>query len=169
MRRFISVSLACALGFTVTSIVRAQTAPQASASSSSLSTADAQSKPPATAQTTQTTTPDLSSRSLFEQTWNQFQFGGRLSSIDGDPARWQRYQDLRDGVLFTDARYSREDPAGSWLFRGTADNVGYRDQRYSALYEHPGRFSVSGLWDQIPQFYSVDTQTPYTTTVSPLL
>ena len=72
-------------------------------------------------------------------------------------------------MLFTDGRYLREDPAGNWLFRGTADNVGYRDQRYSGVYERPGRFTVSGLWDQIPQFYSVDTMTPYTTTVSPLL
>ena len=39
-------------------------------------------------------TPEVT-RSLFEPTWNQFQFGGRLSSLDGDPARWQRYQDLQ--------------------------------------------------------------------------
>ena len=28
---------------------------------------------------------------------------------------------------------------------------------------------ISGLWDEIPQFYSVDTKTPYTTTDSPLV
>src|SRR5262245_57798154 len=50
--------------------------------------------------------PDIT-RGLFEPTWHQFQIGGRFSSVDGDPARWQRYQDLRDGVLFTDARYER--------------------------------------------------------------
>jgi hypothetical protein len=27
---------------------------------------------------------------------------------------------------------------------------------------------ISGLWDQIPQFYSVDTKTPYTSDTSPL-
>ena len=58
------------------------------------------------------------------------QFGGRWSSVSGDPARFQRYQDLRDGVLFTDARFAREDPDGNWLFRAAADNVGWRDQRY---------------------------------------
>ena len=51
-------------------------------------------------------------RSLFEPTWRQFEFGGRFSSIDGDPARFQRYEDFRDGVLFTDARYAREEPDG---------------------------------------------------------
>jgi MtrB/PioB family decaheme-associated outer membrane protein len=88
--------------------------------------------------------------------------------VSGDPARWRRYQDLRDGVTFTDARYAREDPTGIWLLRATADNVGYRDQRYSANYERTGKFVISGLWDEIPQFYSIDTKTPYTTSASPL-
>ena len=79
-------------------------------------------------------------RSLFEPTWRQFQISGRLSSVSGDPARWQRYQDLRDGVLFTDARYEKEDPNGAWLFHAAADNVGFRDQRYFADYERTGRF-----------------------------
>jgi len=99
--------------------------------------------------------------SLFDQTWRQFQFGARLTSVEGDPARFQRYQDVRDGVSFTDARYATEAPQGEWRFRAAADNVGYRDQRYFADYERTGRFKVSGLWTEIPQFYSVDTATPY--------
>jgi hypothetical protein len=102
------------------------------------------------------------SRSLFEQTWHQFEFSGRVSSIDGDPARFQRYGDLRDGVLFTDARQAGEHPEGDWLYRVAADNVGWRDQRFFGAYERPGRFAISGLWDEIPQFYSVDTKTPFT-------
>ena len=43
-----------------------------------------------------------------------------------------------------------------------ADNVGWRDQKFFGTYEQTGKFVVSGLWDQIPQFYSVDTKTPYT-------
>ena len=117
----------------------------------------------------QAPTESGSTRSLFDSVWNQVQFGGRLSDIDGDPARWQRYQDLRDGVLVTDFKFAREAADGRWLFKTTADNVGYRDQRYWGTYEQVGRFSVTGLWDEIPQFYSVDTRTPYTTTVSPLL
>ncbi len=82
--------------------------------------------------------------SLFEPTWRQFQFGARATSIDGDPARFQRYQDERDGVLFTDFRFAREDAAERWLFRATADNLGWRDHRYTAHYEQPGRLVVSG-------------------------
>jgi MtrB/PioB family decaheme-associated outer membrane protein len=147
MRRLVLMSLVSSLGLAVPGAVRAQTPTQ----------------PPAAAPA------EEPSRSLFEPTWHQFQIGGRATSIDGDPARFQRYQDIRDGLLFTDARFAREDAAGSWLYRLTADNLGYRDQRYSGVYERTGRFVVSGLWDEIPQFYSVDTKTPYTTTQSPLL
>src|SRR3954469_11145622 len=111
---------------------------------------------------------DADTRSLFDETWNQFQLGGRLSHIDGDPARFQRYQDVRNGVLFTNARFSRDDPGGLWQYRVTADNVGYRDQRFSGAYQRTGRFVISGLWDEIPQFYSVDSKTPYTMSGSPL-
>src|SRR6187402_1472608 len=110
---------------------------------------------PAAAQAPAATEADT--RSLFDPRANQMQIGGRFSSIDGDPARFQRYQDLRDGVLFTDARFARSDAAGRWFFNAGADNVGYRDQRYSLDYERTGKFKVSGLWDEIPQFYSVDT------------
>jgi MtrB/PioB family decaheme-associated outer membrane protein len=143
---------------------RAQaTQPPASASTTA--------QPPATQPPAQPAAPAAAAdtgRSLFEPTWRQFEVGGRFTSIDGDPARFQRYQDIRDGLLFTDARYANEDPAGAWSYRVGADNVGWRDQRFFGQYERAGRFVVSGLWDQIPQFYSVDTRTPYTMSGSPL-
>ena len=37
------------------------------------------------------------SRSLFALTDRELFIGGRVTSIDGDPARFQRYQDQRDG------------------------------------------------------------------------
>jgi MtrB/PioB family decaheme-associated outer membrane protein len=112
---------------------------------------------------------DLDTGSLFDTRANQAQIGGRFSSIDGDPARFQRYQDFRDGVLFTDGRYSRSESSGRWFFNASADNVGWRDQRYAAEYQRTGKFVVTGLWDQIPQFYSVDTRTPFSPAPSPLL
>ena len=105
--------------------------------------------------------PADDTRSLFDTTWRQFQIGGRLSSVEGDPARWQRYRDLRDGVLFTNARYEHVWAATGQLFQVAADNVGWRDGRYVGVLERHGRFAVTGSWDGIPQFYSVDTKTPY--------
>ena len=121
--------------------------------------------PPAAAQEAQPAAGAAvdSSRSLFDLEPNQFEFAARTTTIDGDPARFQRYGDFRDGVLFTAGRYTREGPGGAWSLHATADNVGWRDQKFAASYERPGRFQLSGMWDQIPQFYSVDTSTPYTT------
>jgi len=161
MRRLLLIHLLCGSGLALPSIVWAQaTTPPPSSTSS---TAGSQAKPAPTSQPAPAAAPE-EERSLFDQTWHQFQFGGRATSIDGDPARFQRYQDVRDGVLFTDAKYATEAPEGDWSFRATADNLGWRDQRYFADYERTGRFKVSGLWDSIPQFYSVDTATPYSHT-----
>ena len=99
------------------------------------------------------------SRSLFAPSWNMFQLSGRVSSISGDPARWQRYQDLGDGLLFTQGRVLHETP--DWNGSFSADNVGWRDQRYIGSYERIGFLKVNGLFDEIPQFYSVDTRTAF--------
>ncbi len=147
MSRLVLMSLVLSLSLVAALPVRAQTATESDAEA-------------ATAQEPGEAGVDTS-RSLFEPTWHQFEFGGRISSVSGDPARFQRYQDLRDGILFTDARFERADPGGAWLFHAGADNVGWRDQRFFADYERTGLFVVSGLWDEIPQFYSVDTRTPF--------
>jgi MtrB/PioB family decaheme-associated outer membrane protein len=169
MRLLAVVPLTCWLGVAAPATVSAQSVTSPPAPTASDPQAGPGSKPqpqpPAEPQQPAPTTPDAAAeltRSLFEQTWHQFEFGGRSSSVDGDPARFQRYEDIRDGVLFNDARFAREDPAGAWFVRAAADNVGWRDQRFFGEYERPGRFIVSGLWDEIPQFYSVDTKTPYT-------
>ena len=151
MRRTVLLSLVTGLCLVGAAATHAQTPPPKPTPTTA---------PQAQAPTTPAADPDAD-RSLFEPTWREFYIGGRFNSIDGDPARFQRYQDMRDGVLFTGARYGVDHPDGDWSFRALADNVGWRDQRYFAHYERPGRFTVTGLWDQIPQFYSVDTKTPY--------
>jgi MtrB/PioB family decaheme-associated outer membrane protein len=161
MRRHLLLHLTCCAMFVAPAAARAQSV-ALSASEGVLPAAVAQAPAQAPAGA------DVDTRSLFEPRANQLQIGGRFSSIDGDPARFQRYQDVRDGVLFTDARYARDDPGGAWLFRAGADNLGWRDQRYAAEYQRTGKFVVTGLWDQIPQFYSVDTKTPFTPAPSPL-
>ena len=84
------------------------------------------------------------SRSLFEPTSREFFIGGRFTSVDGDPARYQRYQDERDGLLFSNFRYSSANPDGTWDFNARAENVGYRDQEFMGSYERIGRLSLAG-------------------------
>jgi MtrB/PioB family decaheme-associated outer membrane protein len=145
----------------------AQTSANTATAGTSASTptpASSQTKPPPPAQAPQpAATPDLSAedtRSLFAPGWNMFQLSGRLSSVSGDPARWQRYQDLRDGLLFTEGRVLHETP--DWMGNFSADNVGWRDSRFAGNYERIGFLKINGLWDEIPQFYSVDTRTAFT-------
>jgi len=55
-------------------------------------------------------------------------FGFRLNSNSGDPARNQRYRDLREGPTVDRMRYSHDNK--KWVFTAEGDHVGYRDQRY---------------------------------------
>jgi MtrB/PioB family decaheme-associated outer membrane protein len=164
MHRLVRMSLVTWLALAAARAAQAQAPTAADPQSAAAAQEQPQTAQPPAAEATSEALP-----SLFEPTWHQFVIGGRFSSISGDPARFQRYHDFRDGAVFTDARYAREDPDGNWLFRVAGDNVGYRDQRYFADYERTGRFVISGLWDEIPQFYSVDTKTPYSRPGNPLL
>jgi MtrB/PioB family decaheme-associated outer membrane protein len=151
MRRlsFASLILVAAVAVPARALAQAGTPPQTPAQPAAT--------PPATPATTEET-----SGSLFDLAPNQFIIGGRATSIDGDPARFQRYQDVRDGLLLSGFRYSFAAPDGAYDFHARANNVGYRDQEYFANYNRVGKLSVSGSYQGIPQFYSVDTKTPYT-------
>ena len=53
--------------------------------------------------------------------------GGRVTSTDGDEARYERYRDLRDGAN-VNLLYGKA--TEKWTFDFKARNVGYRDQQY---------------------------------------
>jgi MtrB/PioB family decaheme-associated outer membrane protein len=90
---------------------------------------------------------------------NRIDFGVRFGDVSGDPARWQRYRDLRDGPVIDRFNLFLEQDDWQWSLAG--DHVGYRDQRYQLAIERPGRLRVRVLWDQIPLFISQDTLTLY--------
>lgn len=89
----------------------------------------------------------------------EIDFGLRVSGVSGDPARYQRLRDLRDGPTLDRVRYDR-DTAG-WKFQAAMDHVAYRDQRYQAAFTRYGAVKGSFEWNQIPLFYSTDTRTPF--------
>ena len=163
MRRLAAILAILSLALAVPGLAQAQaqTPPAAPTPAQPAATppppaAAAPAEPAAAADTTEDT-----SRSLFALTDRELFIGGRVSSIDGDPARFQRYQDVRDGLLFSGFRYAFAAPDGNYTFHTRANNVGYRDQEYFADYNRVGKLSVSGGYQGIPQFYSVDTMTPY--------
>ena len=65
---------------------------------------------------------------------NQIDFGVRGTSFGAgsDEARYQRYRDLRDGGTLDRLRIFKDTDAYRYSLQ--ADNVGYRDQRFSASY-----------------------------------
>ena len=92
---------------------------------------------------------------------NQIDFGVRGTSFGAgsDQARFQRYRDVRDGGVLDRFRISKDTDAYRYSLQ--ADNVGYRDQRFSASYTNYGKVKASFEWNQIPLFYSQTTRTLY--------
>jgi len=97
---------------------------------------------------------------VVKPTSSEAEFGGRLTGISGDAARFEQFRDLREGPTLDRIRYQRSEPG--WGFLASADHVGYRDQRYEAGFTRNGRMKASLEWDQVPFFYSTDTRTPFT-------
>ncbi len=91
--------------------------------------------------------------------FGQIDFGGRVSDVTGDEARFQRYRDLRDGV-FIDMPFFHVERERWWM-NLTAQNTGYRDQRYTLAYARPGKVRFDFIYDQTPTFISNDTRSPY--------
>jgi MtrB/PioB family decaheme-associated outer membrane protein len=105
------------------------------------------------------TTPTTIDGSLI----NQIDIGLRGTGYgsNSDPARYQRYRDLRDGGTVDRFRLSKDTDAYKWDLQ--ADHIGYRDQHYFGSYTNHGKVKLSFDWDQVPLFYSQDTRTLYTT------
>ena len=111
-------------------------------------------------QQTQTTPAAGLLRPANPNLFGQIDFGGRVSGIDGDEARYQRFRDLRDGAFVNIPMFHRE--TERWVVDAQAWNAGYRDQRFQVGLQQPGRFRVTFLYDQTPTFVSSTTRTPYT-------
>jgi MtrB/PioB family decaheme-associated outer membrane protein len=162
MHRLIPIHLGLCFCLVAPLAARAQSAPASAPSPSPQAAAAPAASTAQPAQPAAAAPGSESSRSLFEPTWHEFFIGGRFTSIDGDPARYQRYQDERSGLLFNGFRYAFEQPEGNYTFHALADYIGYRDQQYRATYQQVGKLTLNGSWQGIPQFYSVDTKTAYT-------
>ena len=109
------------------------------------------------------TDPVSVGRSEFTGRWyGTVDFGGRVTTIDGDEARAQRYRDLRSGVYANNTIIGKR--TQDWMIEAQAWNIGYRDQRYQVDLQHPGRLTASFLYDQIPLWISADSRTLFTET-----
>jgi len=83
--------------------------------------------------------------------------GFRVTTADGDEARYERYRDLRDG-LYTNIVFGKQ--TDTYLYDVTAKNVGYQDQKYTVDYQN-NKLKFSFLWDSIPLNYCYNCSTPW--------
>lgn len=92
---------------------------------------------------------------------NVIDFGVRGTSFDAgsDRARFQKFQDLRNGATIDLLRYTNN--TDKYLFKVIAHDVGYNDQRVEAEYNNYGKLKASFSWSQIPNNYSFTAQTLY--------
>jgi hypothetical protein len=86
--------------------------------------------------------------------------GGRVTSSDGDEARYERYRDLRDGAN-VNLLYGKV--TEKWTFDIKAKNIGYRDQSYLVNF-NSSRVKFDLKFDQTPLNYGYYTRTPYNCT-----
>jgi MtrB/PioB family decaheme-associated outer membrane protein len=111
-----------------------------------------------------TDTVDIGRSTFTGKPYGSVDFGARMTQINGDEARFQRYRDLRPGV------YGNNLVAGKrtedYMVEAQAWNIGYRDQKYQFDLQRVGRLKASFLWDQIPLFISRDTRTLFNYTVT---
>lgn len=84
--------------------------------------------------------------------------GFRTSWIDGDEARYERYRDLRDGLVVSGSFLNQGE---SSAFQLQASNVGYNDQQYRAEYNRFGKLKVTAEFNSIPLNYAYNTLTPW--------
>jgi MtrB/PioB family decaheme-associated outer membrane protein len=88
-----------------------------------------------------------------------FGLGSTVYGTNSDQARYQRYRDLRNGATVDGFRVGRSDDRQ--LYDVRAEHIGYRDQRYLANFNRYGKLKASFEFNQIPLFFSQDTQTLY--------
>jgi MtrB/PioB family decaheme-associated outer membrane protein len=117
--------------------------------------------PPTMAQTPMGQPPadDSQAGTVLDPNLRSVDFGVRLTDVDGDEARFNRYRDNRTGPALQGFRWTSETDARLW--RVEADNVGYRDQRFGATVEQFGRFKGWFEYNQIPYEQDYSTRTPF--------
>jgi MtrB/PioB family decaheme-associated outer membrane protein len=118
---------------------------------------------PAAAQQPNTPPPQIGQSTDISTapTTGQFDFGfrGTIYADNSDEARYQRYRDLRNGPFIENFRFGQN--TQQTFFDVRATHVGYRDQQYVVNYNRFGNLRATFEFNEIPLFFSQDTETPY--------
>lgn len=80
--------------------------------------------------------------------------GFRVSSVDGDRARFERFQDIRSSGLNLNLFGSKE--GERWAADYSAKNVGYHDQQYRGSFSGMGKVFANVSFFQLPLNYGFE-------------
>jgi MtrB/PioB family decaheme-associated outer membrane protein len=133
-----------------TSLTSQSGSQQAAASPTAQSPPTAPAKPQVTAAPTDTATSATS---------GSFDLGGRGTTFTGDPARYNEFRDLSNG-LFLDNFGTSIQKAG-WLVDLGGTHAGRQDAYYSGQAVRPGILKIWGSFDRVPWLMSDVTRTLY--------
>jgi MtrB/PioB family decaheme-associated outer membrane protein len=122
------------------------------------SPSDPQQATPPVAPTAPQTAPTSTDASAGA-TSGSFDFGGRGTTFTGDPARYNEFRDLSNG-LFLD-NFGTTIQKSGWLFDLGGTHAGRKDALYSGEAVRPGRLRIWGSFDQVPWLESDTTKTIY--------
>jgi MtrB/PioB family decaheme-associated outer membrane protein len=114
------------------------------------------------AQEPSTPTPAAaSSAPQTDENYADFSARGTAYTPGSDQGLAQRYRDLRGGGTLEFLRWSKDSDTRWWSVQ--ADHTGYRDQRYSAAIDNFGKVRAWFQFNEIPLYFSQQTQTLFTT------
>jgi MtrB/PioB family decaheme-associated outer membrane protein len=117
---------------------------------------------PLLAQEPSTPTPAAaSSAPQTDENYADFSARGTVYTPGSDQGLAQRYRDLRGGGTLEFLRWSKDSDTRWWSVQ--ADHTGYRDQRYSAAIDNFGKVRAWFQFNEIPLYFSQQTQTLFTT------
>jgi MtrB/PioB family decaheme-associated outer membrane protein len=92
-------------------------------------------------------------------TSGSFDFGGRGTTYTGDPARYNEFRDMSNG-LFLD-NFGTAIQKSGWFMDVNGNNAGRKDALYAGEAVRPGRVKMWGSFSQVPWLMSDTTKTIY--------
>lgn len=100
-----------------------------------------------------------------DETVSKYRFsldlGGQFASVSDDSTRFEKYQDVPDGVVVPGLSFELWQPDSPWSFSLTAKDAMQDDQRWDLSLSNAGRFRLEARWDETPHLFARNARSIY--------
>lgn len=114
---------------------------------------------PAAAQAAATSPAPAATDAGTTTTSGSFDFGGRGTTYMGDPARYNEFRDMSNGLFLNN--FSTAIQKAGWFMDVNGNNAGRKDAFYAGEAVRPGHVKIWGSFNQVPWLVSDTTKTIY--------